>query len=135
MRICVFVKRFVCGCFLFSVIFFAHGQKDGKDWLQDAKSYPNYGMWSTQDKKGNPVIIEGEVVSKKSRIITSGDYLDIVGNMADIMQIPDLKMVRSHPSDSTSPCCTTSTTRSCRRSRSLPVRSRTRLALATRCWT
>jgi hypothetical protein len=56
-----------------------------KNWIGDAAFSSHAGAWQTQDNKGNTVIVQGEMISKESDIISSGDYVEVIDNVNSII--------------------------------------------------
>lgn len=58
-------------------------------WIQEARSGKHYGSWMGIDRTGKPVIVEGEIISRNGRIISSeSDLKKLASVMADVMQAP-----------------------------------------------
>ncbi|MFH1832534.1 MAG: GNAT family N-acetyltransferase [bacterium] len=58
-----------------------------KNWIQEALACPCAGAWTTLNKNGKTVIIEGELISKTGRVISSeADVKKVASMFADIMQ-------------------------------------------------
>ena len=72
-------------------------EQHSSQWIQEARACQQYGSWTGLDKTGKPVIVEGEVISRDSRIVSSGAYVESLNTMADVMQVPDLEWIRSYP--------------------------------------
>lgn len=70
--------------------------RTGEDWIAEAKSGVSAGSWTTQDKSGTTVIVEGEIISRESRMFSSGAHLEIMRFSADVMSDSDLALVRTH---------------------------------------
>lgn len=61
-------------------------QQPSSAWLQEARSGQQYGAWTTQDKTGKTILVQGEVISSNGRIIASEQDLEkIVSLFADVM--------------------------------------------------
>ncbi len=67
------------------------------DWIAEARASQQSGAWTVTDKTGKTVLVEGELISRESRIISSGAYREALSSMADVMQVPDWELATSHP--------------------------------------
>lgn len=77
--------------FLFSM------EQPSSAWIQEAQSARQYGVWTTQDKTGKAVIVEGEMISRKGKIISSEANLKELASLyADVMQGPDMALAQSY---------------------------------------
>ena len=52
-------------------------------WMQEVLSAPQSGAWTVQDRTGKTVLVEGEIISKDSRLISSEEVASL---FADVMQ-------------------------------------------------
>jgi ribosomal protein S18 acetylase RimI-like enzyme len=90
-------KKILFGLLLTPACLLGMKTEQEKNWIQDAIASKQYGAWVTENNKKNKVIIEGELVTKNSKIFTSQDDIKVLGNMyADIMLIPNTEIINTY---------------------------------------
>lgn len=73
---------------LFPVCLMGMERHSSSTWIQEARACQQYGSWTGLDKTGKPVFVEGEVISKNGKIISSeADLKELASLFADVMQV------------------------------------------------
>jgi ribosomal protein S18 acetylase RimI-like enzyme len=83
-------------CFMSPIQAMQNNLQKEKSWVQEASSCKHAGSWIATDKNSKPIIVEGEMLSKDSKIVSSDDDLNVLSAMfADTMQKPLIDLANS----------------------------------------
>lgn len=62
-------------------------ENSSHDWIQEALSCQHAGAWKVQDKNGKPVVVEGGLISKDCKLLSSeSDLKNVAAMFADVME-------------------------------------------------